>query len=692
MSRPSAPGSKLATVLAIIGLAALALVTLADRAATRLYSWPWSCLRGLPGIAAVLILLLRAFHNGDPLRLPSRPWWVTAIAGSLVLGASALLSPFRDQSLLWASAPLSALAVYLVAFDWIQADPAARSRSLEQALAVVAVIVAAESLGLWLGDVLSLRADERTLRVLAEMRNPHPLGHSNYTAGLSLLLLPWPFIAARQRPGFSRWAWTMAGAGMIFVLLTSGSRGGLLGAAAGCCAALWFYQLPWKRILAYGLVALVAVGAVALANPRIRSLGLGTDLSAAPDESHVQRAAMIRVGESMGHDRPVLGWGPGTTPLVYPRYRALADGGVEDALQLHSTPVELWAEEGALGLAVAAIALGLVVRCGRRAPAAATALCAYAVFCLTDWQGDIPVFAVGCALLAALVSEEGTAVRKWGLLTAGLAACLAALAGFLGAGDPAAVLNVRALGVAAKPGEEAQAIRLLRESLAINPDQEIAHFNLGWLLVASDPAEAETHFREASRLVPDKGGVYFGLGLSAINRGNPSLAVRALALECLNDPSFITSAWWRVPQLARLRPAALARLGSLQERLELELPPGRWPAQEVPYLIVLDGWFTHQASAAAVAAVATTAPRREFFLGNPATPDLTRGPVISYHRERTGYPVVARNLDLPPPQDVYLVQDSREWTLEHPGLFPAKGWIPTPALVSLAKSELTGRR
>ena len=47
---------------------------------------------------------------------------------------------------------------------------------------------------------------------------------------------------------------------------------------------------------------------------------------------------------------------------------------------------------------------------------------------------------------------------------------------------------------------------LLRESLALNPDQEIAHFNLGWLLVVRAPAEAERHFLAAARLVPDKGG------------------------------------------------------------------------------------------------------------------------------------------------------------------------------------------
>ena len=692
MSRPSVPGSKLATVLAVIGLAALALVTLVDRGATRMYAWPWSCLRDVPGIAAVLILILRASRPVEGLRLPATLWVMAGVAGALCLVASALASPYRDQSLLWAATPLSGIAVFFVVADWVQAQRATRVQSLERGLAVAAAIVAVESLGLWAKDILAHAPDELSVATIAQMRNPHPLGHSNYTAGLCLLLLPWPFVASRAATGVRRLAWSLAGVALIALLFTSGSRGGLLGAAAGSLAALWFYRLPWKRLLAYGALAAAAAGVLAVANPRIRALGLRGDPASAPDESRVQREAMMTVGGFMGHDRPLLGWGPGATPLAYPRYRARAVGGVEDALQLHSTPVQLWAEEGAMGLAVAAIAVALTLAGGRREPAAAAALSAYAVFSLTDWQGDVPVVAVGCGILLALLAAPGKAGRTQAFLLAGLATALAATLGLWGKADEAPMLNARALSAAATPGREAEALGLFSQSLALNPDQEIAHFNLGWLLVTADPGQAEQHFRAAARLVPDKGGVYFGLALSALNRGAGSLAVRGLALECLNDPAFLTSPWWRVPEIARLRPQVLARLGSLEERLELTLPAGRWPAAEVPYLIVLTGWFTGEASAASVAALATTPSRRQFFLGHPAAPDLDHGPVVSYHRERTAYPVLVRNLDLPPPRDVYLVQDSAEWTGEHAGVFPAKGWIPTPTLVSLAESELTPGR
>src|SRR5690606_1872256 len=94
------------------------------------------------------------------------------------------------------------------------------------------------------------------------------------------------------------------------------------------------------------------------------------------------------------------------------------------------------------------------------------------------------------------------------------------------------------------------------ESLARNPDQEIAHFNLGWLLLTRDPAAAATHFREARRLVPDKGGVYFGAALAALHQGRREEAARLLALECINDPAFIGSPWWTLEPVAALRSTA----------------------------------------------------------------------------------------------------------------------------------------
>src|SRR5581483_2353207 len=85
---------------------------------------------------------------------------------------------------------------------------------------------------------------------------------------------------------------------------------------------------------------------------------------------------------------------------------------------------------------------------------------------------------------------------------------------------------------------------------------EYAHFNLGWLLLETgDNAAAAHHFRAAAQLAPDRGGVYFGLGLALEGLGRHADAIRAFALEWLDDPRQSTSPAWEVPALARNVPA-----------------------------------------------------------------------------------------------------------------------------------------
>jgi tetratricopeptide (TPR) repeat protein len=172
-------------------------------------------------------------------------------------------------------------------------------------------------------------------------------------------------------------------------------------------------------------------------------------------------------------------------------------------------------------------------------------LAGYGVFALTDYQLDIPVFAAALAALTALLATPA-AVPTVTRSRLGLGLMVLVAAGLiigLGARDRAPLLNTEALTLARDPAHHDKAVALLKESLVLNPDQEIAHFNLGWLLLVSDPAGAEHHFLAAARLVPDKGGVYFGLGLSRLNQARPAGAALAFALECLNEPRFLASPW-----------------------------------------------------------------------------------------------------------------------------------------------------
>jgi tetratricopeptide (TPR) repeat protein len=383
------------------------------------------------------------------------------------------------------------------------------------------------------------------------------------------------------------------------------------------------------------------------------------DPAAAPNISNVQRAAMATAAARMGLDRPLLGWGPATTPLVFPRYRAGLEGGAENALQLHSAPAQLWAELGAVGLAAALALALLAARAAPTAPAAAVALTGYAVFSLFDWQLDVPIFAWAVATFAALLAApaEPTASRLTPARLVGAFTLAAfALVALFARRDPAPELNTRALALAAarQPESDARAITFLRESLALNPDQEIAHFNLGWLLLTSDPAAAEKHFLSAAHLVPDKGGVYFGLGLARLNQGNRDPAARAFALECLNDPAFATSPWWRDPAIAATRDAAVAAFSDHLRAVGARLPAEAWAARQLPHVAAL-------------------------------TPDLGHvpdGPERIYRRERTGYPVLMRNLDLPVPTDLFDVRELASPPVAATPL-PPKGWLPSPLLISL---------
>ena len=666
MTRPADAASAPATspgllpAIASIGVACLAVITLASPGATRMFAWPWSLAYAGALLAPVLLLLLRAFDRTRPLVLPAPAWTFTALACASTVLASALASPWRGPGLLSSAPLLAAVALCFVLFDALRSGRLRPARlDLCVGLAFTATLLT--SLVLWLPTTFG-----RSLALIADARNPFPLGHASYTAGLALLALPWLCTLALRTAGRTRLGWSIATALALLLLVSSGSRAAIPALAALGVVALLRSPLDRKRKVLLALALPLAALLVTVANPRTRAMLTRADPAAAPNLSNVQRSAMLTAAARMGADRPLLGWGPGTTPLAYPRFRAGLDGGAENVLQLHSTPAQLWAELGAAGLAcalaLAAFALHAFVRSPAPSPAA-LALVGYAVFSLADWQLDVPVFAFAVALclaqLAPTAAPSPLLPRFLGSFTLFALATLA----LLGRPDPTPALNVRALALArtAPPAAPAEVVALLRESLALNPDQEIAHFNLGWLLLITDPAAAERAFLEAIHLVPDKGGVYFGLGLARLNQNRPAAAARAFALECLNDPAFLSSPWWREPAFAPLLPATraeFAHLASLTATALHRNPHPTWAAAQLPR-------------------VAALAPR----LG-----DVPAGPERSYRRERTAYPVLARNLDLPPPLDLYDVRELTAPPASAP--LPSKSWLPSPLLLELLDAPL----
>jgi O-antigen ligase len=655
-----------------------------------MFSTPWSFAYGIACLVPALLLLLRACDRLRPLVLPAPSWVAALLFTALVVLGSALASPYRGQTLQWSAPLLAGLALVFVLFDQLHAnsDTAAapiRRRQLLTSAGILFLIIAVVSVVLW-----ALQSRGRTGTELFAARNPHPLGHSNYTAGLALLMLPVFGALAFQTRGTLRALWVFSLGLALLMLFTSGSRGGLVG-----LAVLAFVQLPTLaralrvRLWLVTLVVLLGVTALVAFNPRTRTLiaprAAGPDLR----ESTVQRTAMLSAGLALGRERPLLGWGPGATPLAYPRVRALLDGGTENVLQLHSAPVQLWAEFGALGLLAALLLAILAARAAWTDSAVRPVflgLLGYAFFSFTDWQLDVPIFTAALAAAFALLAPRPRAIHP--ALRHFLAAftlLTLALITFLGHADPTPALNLRALALARDPATAPAARALFERSLAANPDQELAHFNLGWLLLTADAAAAAPHFVAAAHLVPDKGGVYFGLGLARLNLGDRPGATRALALECINDPLFLTSPWWRTPALAALRPTVFALTRDLLGTLTFPAADPR--SSEAAYVAALTTWIEDGGPPGYLLALAHTTERVHYFVRRPTSAALASAPLRVYRRERTGYPVLMRDTDLATPTDLFDVQENLLAATELNFLFPRKGWLPAPQLLPLLSAD-----
>lgn len=692
-------------LVAGFGIALLLILTLADRGATRVYLWPWAFYFQILLVLAPGLLLFRLLAVRPALARFGGAIDALLFGGVALTLGSALASPFPHQSLLAAAVPLAGAACAWLVLDAFTrgGSPAslARLEKFVRRFGIILALILLDSLGQWLVlDLLPAGQRDGLPRLLAHafsIRNERPLGHGNYTAGLALVMIPWFVALATRARGKTRGAWSVASALALVMLFSSASRGGFaaLVAVAVIAGIVLARQrgVSGARLALFALALGVATGALASLHPRVRLVVRQWRDTGTLNAGDRQRLSMAQAGTALLLDHPLLGVGPGVTPLVYPRYRARLTGGVETAEQLHSTPVQIAADLGFPGLGLLLL-LGFAVlqrlhlpRTRRPDPAdpaawirltAAATLGGYALFSLTDYQLDVPIFpallatclALLCAATpprldahtdAAPAPRQFPAARRW-LALGGLAAALAitlvvalpwvaARRDFahavdaLSAGDyatfdrlcsaaevraPWAVsfVNTHAWAAAeqrAHATDPATRAALLdtaqsfyRRSLAINPDQELDHFNLGWLMVRDRPAEAEAHFRAAAHLVPDKGGVYLGLALSLFNQGDANGAGAALALESLNDPRFLTAPWWRDEPFAALLPAVRERLEADYARVLAALPAGDPLYREATYARALSRWLAGQAGADKVAATATTSKRAAFLAALPA--------------------------------------------------------------------------
>lgn len=351
-------------------------------------------------------------------------WFEPAVALLLLaLAAGALGSPCPERSwrmlMLWAAA---AAVFYLVV------AAGAVPESLRLGWVLPATGTAAAVVG------LAQHALGATPRVAA------PLGHHNYMAGFLLLHLPLTAgAAAGARSRAARVLWSGAVAAQALAILLTGSLAGVLVLAF---LGVWWLaaaltgrtlvrpgpeQAPSRQrreqapalqrrlVIAVTLLLLAALAAVLVrrsGSPVIATLRNRAAIILAerrdPSLSLENRLRHLRTGVAMVAERPLAGWGLGATPFVASLYREQMPGVIppgEVLRQLHNLPANLLAETGPVGLAVALL-LALSAIWGRTGPAA-TAVWAYLLFSLSDYQLDLSAILFPLAMVAGMTVGTG---------------------------------------------------------------------------------------------------------------------------------------------------------------------------------------------------------------------------------------------------------------------------------------------
>ncbi len=224
-----------------------------------------------------------------------------------------------------------------------------------------------------------------------------PYVNHNHYAGLMEMLIPIPLVLSLSRLASTktRNAAAAAAAVMVGTIFLSGSRGGMLAITAEL-VILAILLVKQKRGLrtAIGLGVFLLVVVVLLTwvgggelTRRIANTGPGhTELSADV------RTYINRDGFRMFLKRPVMGWGLGAFPIVYPQFRTFYTNFFVN--EAHNDYLQLLVETGLLGFAT--MIWFLVV------------ICARATKKIKNWSGEIS----GATALACTLGLSGILVHS----------------------------------------------------------------------------------------------------------------------------------------------------------------------------------------------------------------------------------------------------------------------------------------
>jgi tetratricopeptide (TPR) repeat protein len=369
-----------------------------------------------------------------------------------------------------------------------------------------------------------------------------PFVYPNALAGFLVVAfaptLAWIWVRARNWDARVKWlALVLAGAEMVFCLLLTGSRGGVVAFGVMALTVLWCLVPKGGRRVARAMAVLVLVMAVVIALGRHGGfLHFGTKSVEA--RTDYWRGA-IRIIE----DHPWVGTGPGTFGSIYPMYKTAL---TEEAQAVHNTFLQMWSDSGVLAFVAFAVLWIVAVRDAfrlarqRAGDAAAAAVCGalagWTVHGLADFDLYVPGVALPAFILLGTIqglkelprTDSVPPRRRANWFVAAI--CVAVVVAVLW-------IESQALGAA-----------MIR--------------NAARARVKTNPSRALDDAKLAAKMAPWNPQFQTSLGEVALQAGKPEEAMAAYRHAIEDDP-YRAAYWW---QLARVK---IATHGVDAEALQL---------------------------------------------------------------------------------------------------------------------------
>lgn len=316
----------------------------------------------MSGLLPPLLLALFGAWCGTFAWGPS--WPASAVAYLSLLGALVWIAPsWRDPLRLGGSGRLLPPALWIAAAASAWASPVPRAGWMPVLLLPAFCALPAAVERCWRREedrrrglrALALAVAGISLWALVDWaflgspRPAMPLGHHNLLAAWLVLLLPLAVLPARE-PGAWRWAGLAAGGLAAAAVLASRSLSGCAALAGVAFLAFAARAGRERRRRLWGALLAAALLLALLQLPRALRILAGNDPSARA------RGAYLLAGARGFTARPILGWGPGSTPWTVAAFLDPVPGvnpWGESVGDLHSLSVQLAYELGITGFLLA---------------------------------------------------------------------------------------------------------------------------------------------------------------------------------------------------------------------------------------------------------------------------------------------------------------------------------------------------